>query len=487
VDSFRVHLTAVRARVAASGLGIKWAALPVRTRRMAAGGGAGVLVLVVLAGLVLGPLSSHGANGPAATGTPGIATASASASSIASASMSASELASASPTPQGSDDGVSPRVPAVLASVAGCSPDQTVTSGGRLYVSCGFGSKVVAIDLATDAVAQTYALNNPWAGEPGAGPTNMIVDNGLWVSLPLGGAGDDVRRFDLASGKQIATGQQSKDLIGSMIADISGTIWVSRANGGIVKVNTATGTTSPAGPNAAGLLSNRDEFVTSACGMFWGQIAKNGEIVRVNPATDVLTQMGSSSNGYPLTSMYTYQSDGSLVDVVQAGGTCWGAVNSTTNPVDVPGVQGVFLFRLGTSCGDMETDWIASDPYVLGDTFWVVSDDGTYINQVEPFGGKEGRHWLAPIDPTTQGNWIFTPNGQVWSANDAGLSRLDIPLNKMKPGATPKKMSCPKPVATPKPVASAPASANTTPTPTPTPMPTPTPTPSPEPTDSPAP
>jgi hypothetical protein len=482
VDSFKLRLAAISARIAASGLGTKWAALPMRTQRMAEGGGAAVLVLVLLAGLVLGPLSSHSANGPAATGTPGIAAESASASSIGSASTSGSALQSTSPTPQGPDDGVSPRVPAVLAKVADCSPDRTwpVTSGGRLYVSCGNGSKVVAIDLKTDAVAQTYALDNKWAGEGGAQPDKMIVDNGLWVSLSLGGAGDDVQRYDLTTGKQVATGQQSKDLIGSMIADVSGTIWVSQANGGIVKVDTATGGISPAGPNAAGLLSKPDEFVTSACGMFWGQIAKNGQILRVNPATDVLTQMGSSSNGYPLTRIYTYQDDGSLVDVVQAGGTCWGAVNSTTDPVGVPGVQGVFLFRLGTSCGEMETDWIASDPYVLGDTFWVVSDDGTYINQVEPFGGKDGRHWLVPIT-----RWIVAVNGQVWAANDTGLSRLDIPLDKMKPGATPKKMSCPKPVATPTPVVSASATASATPTATATP--TPTPTPSIAPTDSPSP
>jgi len=60
----------------------------------------------------------------------------------------------------------------------------------------------------------------------------------------------------------------------------------------------------------------------------------------------------------------------------------------------------------------MVTSEMDLEPIVLGDTFWLVSKSvDSYVNQVEPFGGKTGRTWLLP--PTYDG-WIFDADGQIW-------------------------------------------------------------------------
>jgi hypothetical protein len=163
VDSIKVRLRAIatrcretgsraHARFAASRAGIRWAALAPRTQRIAAAGGAGVLVLVILGALVLGPLSAHGAGGSSShsSSAPGIAAASG--SSAASASASVGPTATVGP----------PRAAAVLATIA-CDADWTtpVVSAGRMYVSCSNGTQVIAIDLATDKVAKTYKIGSP--------------------------------------------------------------------------------------------------------------------------------------------------------------------------------------------------------------------------------------------------------------------------------------------------------------------------------------
>jgi cell division septation protein DedD len=434
--------------------------MPPRTQRIAAGAGAAGLVLVIVAGLLVG-LSVRGSNG--GSGRPGIAGASASVGSSSSGlTFGTTALPTVSSTPKTPDDGVSDRVPDTLATID-CSADPTapVVSGGRLYVSCSGGATVLAIDLATDTVAQTYAIP-----DEADGPIDMmIVDSGLWLSRSTDST-SDVQRIDLTTGQSTKLFEDS-----DLIADMPGSLWMDDANDKVVKVDPATGKTSAVRGNLASVLG-WDTFVGVGCGMIWGQRMEGnppnfnpvGGPLRVNPATGALTDMG------------TADVDGALLEVLQAGSTCWGIVDDPDSG----------LVRLGAKCADMLTDGIPADPWVLGDTFWMMSEDGTYIDQIEPFGGVEGRHWLVPTD---EDSWMISTSGQVWVAETGGrVVRLDIPLDKMKPGATPETLSCAAPVASasPSPSASASPTPTATATPSPAPTPTPTPTPTPEPTPSPS-
>jgi hypothetical protein len=417
--------------------------LPPRTQRIAAGAGAGGLVIVILAALVLGPLSAHGASDSSnhSGGAPGIAAASPSSSASASASASGLTFGTASPTPRTPDDGVSPRVPDVLAKI-NCTPDPTapVSSGGRFYVSCDDGARVIAIDLATDTIAQAYTLDNQ---NGFYSPATMVVDRGLWMSFSNGDT-NLVQRLDLTTGNQSAEFRDS-----SLIADVGGVLWITDGAGNLFKVNPMTATKSAWHSTNAATMINSAQFDTVACGMIWGQ-DKQQNIIRVNPATDVLTNMGNP------------QERGTLEDIIEAGSDCWAVVPSSDG-------NGMVLARQGKSCTDMVTSDIDGDPYVFGDTYWLLSADQTYIYQVEPFGGRTGRHWLVA---TTDDGWIASANGQIWVDNAAGLTRVDIPLDRMRPGATPATLTCHAPAASPTPAASA------TPPVTPSPTDTTTPTPS---------
>jgi hypothetical protein len=384
---------------------------------------------VILAALVLGPLSDHRASGSSSnsSGAPAIAA--------------ASTPASSAESPTTPDDGISPRVPGVLAKID-CAPDSTtpVLSGGRFYVSCDDGARVIAIDLATDTIAQTYTLDSEGVGAPDI----MFVDSGLWLSFSGGDTGI-ARRIDLTTGNKSA---EFQDL--SLIADYAGDLWMTDGAGNLYKVNPVTATKSAwHSTNAATMLSSA-EFDTVACGMIWGQ-DKQENIIRVNPATDALTNMGNP------------QDRGTLEDFVESGSDCWAVVNSSDG-------NGMVLARQGRSCTDMLTSDIDGDPYVFGDTYWLLSADQTYIYQVEPFGGKTGRHWLVP---TTEDGWLAWADGQIWVDNAAGLTRVDIPLDKMKPGPTPATLTCRAPAASPTPAASATPTAAPSPTGTITLMPSP--------------
>jgi hypothetical protein len=148
------------------------------------------------------------------------------------------------------------------------------------------------------------------------------------------------------------------------------------------------------------------------------------------------------------------------------------------------------LEHLGPSCIDMVTSQIGemgmgTEFWVLGNTLWMAW--GNEIHQVEPFGGKTGRTWILTTAEDGSIDWIVVANGQVWVAGDNGLTRMDIPLNKMTPGPTPATLQCPGAAASPSPTASASATPTASPTPTPTPTPAPTPAPTDTPSPSPAP
>jgi len=421
-----------------------------RSGRIAAGAVVAGLGLLIVAAIVVGLVSGQAPVRPSST--PGIAAGSgsplpaASALVLAPAATLASATPVATPTPETPDDGVSPRVPDVMARIP-CAADDTtpVTSGGRLYVSCGAGASIVAIDLATDKVVQTYTPDDPEAGQD-FGPDLMFVDGGLWL-----GFDDGVQRLDLSSGARTANFPDY-----DLLADQSGSLWLRDGDDNLFKVDPAT--TRKSAWDAPNVADAFGFYPDVACGMVWVTGQLTSDLTRVDPVTDVETDMGDA--GVPA---------GIYSDVIQIGDTCWAVIDTDASSV---------LARLGPSCADMVTSDIGHEPYVLGDTVWEMSDDGSYIAQVEPFGGKTGRHWLVSADDI---GWLVSADGQVWISTDTDVERLNIPLDKMTPGPTPKTRPCAAAAASPSPSAGAtatPTATATAPTATPTPAPTPTPTPS---------
>ena len=440
-------------RWAASRAGIQWAALPPRTQRIAAGEGACVLVLVMIAALVFGPLSSHGPSGSA---SPGVAVAFG--SEAASESAWPSESASASvagltfgsnvpatptpsPTPWTPDDGVSPRQPDTLVKISDCLPDTTepVSSGGRLYVSCNKGSKVIAIDLATDKVAKIYSLDGTLSK---AAPDMLFVDHGLWVSLntvdATGGgpaAADDtttVQRLDLTTGKKTAEFSDS-----SLVDDVSGALWMYDVDGNLDKVNPSSAKKSIWNSKPVDDALSADGY--QECGYIWTETPptsanSRSPFIRLDPATGITTKL-SPLNPKDFASF-----------VIAFHGTCWGVVDDASKcPQNAGCAPPAVLEHLGPSCIDMVTSKIAdlgmgTQIWELGDTLWI--GGGDEINQVEPFGGKQGRTWILP-NLDSLDSWIVDANGQVWVAGGNGLMRVNIPLDKMTPGPTPPTLTCP--------------------------------------------
>jgi hypothetical protein len=469
----RFAASKVGTRWATSRAGIGWAALPPRTKRIAAGECACVLILVIIAGLVFGPFSGHRANGPVAT--PAIAAASA---PLPSETDSSSALPDTSSAPSATVD-FSPRAPNVLASIRDCSPDAAptpVTSGGRLYVSCDAWTKIVAIDLATDTVAKIYTISDtPYDMESRF--DRVVVDQDLWLNTAVG-----AERLDLTTGAILT---QFKGM--RMVGEFSGTLLMVDADGNLVHVNPATAKKSAwSAPSVANELMKLQDDPTSnyevvACGMIWIWGMGSDSIDRLNPANGKVTDMGNANvAGWPM-------------DVVQLGDTCWAVLRAKSGDV--------VLARLGTSCADMVTSDFDgnADWWVVGDTLWLTVlvqsaalGYPTALVQFEPFGGKKGRIWEVPVGVGGDG-WITSAGGQVWVGNateSAGLTRVDIPLDQMTPGPTPKTLACVAPKASPSPSASATptatasatptATATTSPSPSPSGTDSPTPTPTPE-------
>jgi len=471
----RELLKRARARWAASRLGLRWAALPRRSQRVIAGGGAGVLVLVLVAGLVLGPLSpptlSRAVNSPSLALAP----------ATASASVLVASMPSATTTLESPGDGFAP---SVLARPGYCTPDsepEPVASGGRLYVSCDSWTKIVAVDLATDTVAKIYTLTYDPTDVDTRFET-MVVDQGLWLSTGVG-----VERIDLTTGAVVAL---LKGM--TLVGDFSGTLLVVDADGNLFHVNPATAKKSAwSAPDMANQLmklqdgSDDDlDYDVVACGMIWVWGAGSDSIYRLNPADGTVTDMGNAKvQGWPM-------------DIVQLGDTCWAVLQGKSD--------GLELARLGTSCVDMVTSEFGDNTeawWVVGNTLWlsvvdpsIKSGDASALAEVEPFGGKIGRIWDLPL--LVENAWIIEADGQVWVGNQygyPGFARVDLPIDVMTPGPTPATLACVPLPAPPSPnvgVSPSPSSSNSASpslTAAPTAAPTPAPTPSPVGSTSPSP
>jgi hypothetical protein len=443
------RLAALRARFAASRAGIKWAALPPRTQRLVAGGGAGVLALVLVAGLVLGPLSGHGAGSQGGSaGTPGVAAVSPSESAVASASP----VANATP--------VAAKVLATVDCGDGTSP---AVAGGRLYVLCDDddensvnSTKAIAIDLASGNVVKNYKLPISDKFEP----DSLFVDGGLWVgATDSEQSGDDqyeTVRLDLTSGSK------KSDLKGiELIADLGGTIVATDEGGTPYKINAATGAKSFWNSNNVQTVVEDDSAVAK-CGFLWDLSSELGGLAGVDLANGKATTMAVSVGG------------GFIVDVLQSGKTCWAEIGTSPNQkADSSGGSEV-IAQLGATCMGPASQPVAQT-YQVGDTFWEILSDG--ISQVDPAGRKVGPTYLVN---TNEYGWLTLADGQVWLATSAGLARLDIPVDQMAPAPTPASLSCAG-------IGEGPVDDGPIPTDSPSPSPSPSPSLSPSPSISPSP
>jgi len=456
----REFVVRARARFAASRAGIKWAALPQRTQRLIAGGSAGVLVLLLVAGLVLGPLSGHGSGtSGGAAGTPGVAAAS---------NTEASNSAAASASPAANATPVAAKVLASVDCGDGTSPK---VAAGRLYVLCDDDdensvnpTKAIAIDLATGKVVKNYKL--PFSDE--FEPDLLFVDGGLWVSATISEqSGDDTYetvRLDLASGSK------KTDLkhIG-LVDDIGGTLVATDEDGNPYKVNAATGAKSFWNSTNVQTVVEGDSAVAK-CGFLWDLSSELGGLAGVDLANGKATTMAVSVGG------------GFIVDVLQSGKTCWAEIGTSPNQkADSSGGSEV-IAQLGATCMGAASQPVAQT-YQVGDTFWEILSDG--ISQVDPAGRKVGPTYLVN---TKDYGWLTLADGQVWLATIDNLVRLDIPVDQMAPAPTPASLSCAgtgegpiddKPIPTdgPTPSPSASPSASASPSISPSPSPAPTSTP----------
>jgi hypothetical protein len=438
-------------------------------QKTAAGAGAGALVLILVAGLVPGPLSSHGSNGPIGP-RPRIAAASESAAVSSSASVAASAAQSVAASASASQSATvgPPQIAEVLSTVS-CDPDWTqVTADGRLYVSCSDGAQIIAIDLATDEVARTYKVTRPYNNPP----DEMIVDGGLWLSFSNDeGTQFDVQRLDLTTG---AKSVEFKNSV--LIGEVGGTIVMADKGKNLYKVNPANGTRTAWPTDAQGTVGDPTQYVPVACGKLW-DLGQRDSIGRVDPASGEEIYLDDTGpNG--------------AWDVVQTGDTCWGVFDS--NPSTTPDTDPFVLTQLGSTCMGTTGAKFTGEPFVLGDAFWEIV--GNQATELDPITGKLGSTWILP---SINDEWLTLAEGQVWLADDSGVHRLDVQLDQMTHEPSSFALVCPAPAPTdspspsPSPSDSASPSemptAGVTPTPTPTPSPTPTPTPLPSPSPSPSP
>jgi hypothetical protein len=463
----RQFVVRARARFAASRAGIKLAALPPRTQRLIAGGGAAALVLVLVAGLVLGPLFGHGAGGKGA---------SAATSAVAVASSSESPTASASPTANAGP--IDAKVLATVDCVGGKSP---VVYGGRLYVICDDGpdsTKAIAIDLASGKVVKNYELDF----SDGVSPDTLIVDGGLWVGATGAVVGADkyvtfnfdTVRLDLTSG---STESDLTDM--ELIGDIGGTIVVTDEDGNPYKINAATGARSFW--NSTNVATVADNYsVAAKCGSLWDVSGLSDGLVGVDLANGKATTIDVNVGG------------GSVVAVLQSGTTCWAEIDSSRNNSDDAFSDLTVMAQLGPTCmGVASRQTFSFSTFEVGDTFWEILSNG--ISQVDPVAGKVGPTYLVT---TSAEGWVTLADGQFWLATDDSLVRLDIPVDQMAPAPAPASLSCvgkghgpvdDKPIPTDSPSPSPSPSPSLSPSPSISPSPSPAPTGTPVATESPSP
>jgi hypothetical protein len=397
--------------------GRKWAGLTPRSQRAIAAAGAAGLVLLMVGGLALGAMvGSPEARAPASS-SPWIAevatpsTASASPTQTASLSESArpSEAASASPS-------------GVLASVDCVAVGPAATADGRLYVACGLGTEasVIAIDLATDKVVETYPITRP---DPPCQQaciplhaTALIVDGGLWIEW----SDSEVQRVDLDSGE--VTGEVSQ---ARLVGDALGGIWVETASGlhGV----------SPDGPmpETGGTKYGAWSGYEVACGWIW---------IASAPGTyGYVSAFDQFSDGFrevPATAGYGSR-------VLGIGSTCWLAR-------DAPPYGGeVELTRFNGECLGSQTMTLDALPFELGDTAWIRTNGA--VSRLDMTTGSVSGPALPMPSSFGPQSTLVAASGQVWAADGDRFVRLAIVLDPTPGQATMPPFACasPSPTATP--------------------------------------
>ena len=455
----------------------RWPSTTWMTRGLLSTAGALGLVVVLVAAVVLGPLSSRRAT--AATPSP-------------SDWDLAAGLKHASPTPDRPYDTLGPistwTFPPTLPPTPAPTPTPgpTAPQGTRLahilatadcqnypgqgeivventiYATCGLGlGNVSAFDATTGRKLADYIYDVRPEGMTAA---HLAIDNGVWFStVPIGSAcgancpawTPRVRRMYMGSSRAITF-----TLDGWVVAgDGLGYVWAKRPNASgptQMKIDPATTKTSQ--------IPWAYPEVEIACGALWGATADRATVARVDPASgDVLA---------------TFAVPGGLKSLHQTQDGCWSVQGASYGP----GHDERFV-KIGPSGIESGSPAFTISDFgsllIVGSTFWIASfkyssepDNWVLLQRVDPSTWQRvGPVWAVPLgfgDP----RWAFAAGGAMWiqSSTEYGgdLLRVDVPLG-------PLPATSPSPSSTPKATPTAPPNSSSSPTASPSPSPSPAP------------
>lgn len=369
------------------------------------------------------------------------------AAATASAEATATDVPTAAPSPtptpgptqpSGPTQGpAGPDHPAVLASVDCMFLGAAGTASGRLYAACA-DNRVVAINLTTGKVAKTYPVTHP-STRVAASVTRLAVKDVLWIGWSDG----LIQRYDLSTGK--VTGQVSGD---RFLTDGAGNVWIETPDGAVHAVSARSGMP------ASGSGTPPSAWI---CG---------GNIWVWNSGTMTVTSTSGAARG-------SFAIGGGFT-ILDVGPACWYTAGSARS--------GYSLTNLTSGCLGSKTVKLASQPFDLGTTTWMLTSGGM-VQVALPSGAKSSTVWKLPGGLGLDQPPVYA-SGQIWTGSSTTLVRLDIPLRAMAGGTLPATV-CPTPSPTPVPTPTpapteAPTAAPTdaaTPTPAPTATPVPTATP----------
>jgi hypothetical protein len=332
----------------------------------------------------------------------------------------------------------SQKTAAVVASMPNCSPHGGwlhAVSGKHLYIVC-YGSDqrpvVADVDLTTNAVLGSYITTFTYIDR-------VEVDGGsLWVGGTLGSACvapctgfNHVLRFDIASGKQ------ALDLSDwTLRGDGFGYIWASDKNGGLSKLDPATGAVK-------GHIAFTYETAQFACGSLWGMHA-------INPGTSAMSTTLARVSPADGSVLATFSESGKIGELSQIGAECWAPALSNPDPTPGYAATEVPYFnhfdRIGQSSIEFHSPampWSQGCAAIFDGTFWLLGN--YYIAWLDPATGNL-LATMQRIDPATWkpvgAIWTYTGaepalgiDGALWAGNGrdnpTALERLNVPLGPL--------------------------------------------------------